>query len=58
MQKVEGSSPFSRFRKSPAKAGFFVVESRLIGGPRGIFSASFRIGSGNRMHRDADSRPW
>ena len=24
MQKVEGSSPFSRFAKSPANAGFFV----------------------------------
>ena len=23
MQKVEGSSPFSRFRESPAQAGFF-----------------------------------
>jgi hypothetical protein len=23
MQKVEGSSPFSRFKKSPAQAGFF-----------------------------------
>ena len=24
MQKVEGSSPFSRFDESPAQAGFFV----------------------------------
>ena len=26
MQKVEGSSPFSRLKKSPANAGLFVVQ--------------------------------
>jgi hypothetical protein len=34
MQKVEGSSPFSRFKKSPAQAGFI--------------DAAFRIGQNKR----------
>jgi hypothetical protein len=29
MQKVEGSSPFSRFEKSPGNPGFFVAQMRF-----------------------------
>ena len=31
MQKVEGSSPFSRSRKSPAQAGFFDAREHAFG---------------------------
>ena len=30
MQKVEGSSPLSRFQKSPAQAGFFVARMPVL----------------------------
>jgi hypothetical protein len=30
MQKVEGSSPFSRLGKSPAQAGFFVARAGVV----------------------------
>jgi hypothetical protein len=30
MQKVEGSSPFSRFQKAPQIAGFFDVIARAL----------------------------
>jgi hypothetical protein len=51
MQKVEGSSPFSRFDKSPAKRGFLLPNDRLETSRPAISSAWFRIGSGNPWFR-------
>ena len=38
MQKVEGSSPFSRLSKSPAQAGFFDARTPVLGGLARHFS--------------------
>src|SRR2546421_7360711 len=50
MQKVEGSSPFSRSRESPAQAGFFVTESR----PGLLFAGAVSLQFAKRV---ADAAP-
>ena len=47
MQKVEGSSPFSRFTKAPVIRGFLLLDAQLWTHQAGVFQRSFRIGSGN-----------
>jgi len=41
MQKVEGSSPFSRSRKKPREAGLFVVGAGARSAPRLTFLRSY-----------------
>ena len=47
MQKVEGSSPFSRFQKSPLRRGFLLPECPFWKRRRRVSGAWFRIRSGN-----------
>jgi hypothetical protein len=42
MQKVEGSSPFSRFKKAPQRRGFLMVR----GGPHRQLGDISSLGSG------------
>ena len=41
MQKVEGSSPFSRLEKSPAQAGFFAEQDARAEVETGFLSRNF-----------------